>query len=499
MLNTDCREARQSVARAENRPLSFGQTFPFSLIFLLMAVADFSGKEGALQIFRKSLLKDRLAHAYLISGGDITALNDFAILLAKILNCETPLQRAPSGVGLDFCGQCRVCRQIDASQQADVSWVRPVSKSRMITIGQIRAVEDAVHLKAHSLPFKVIIVSGADGMNVPAQNAFLKTLEEPPARSVILLLSTEPKRLLDTIVSRCLRMRLGREAADKDDQKQLVDLRERIRKDEIWLDEKKSEIEKNLEDASPRKASDGLDPKRRKRSEQEQQKLKTVKWLVGLCGRIRNVKTSAHADSSIFLSDQELKVKASIWLVGLCGRIRNVKTSANADFPIFLSDQELVAVMWLVGLCEEGRRKGARFKIIGDLCDLLNDRKLEIKKTLAAASPLAAFDDLEPHLRKRYKQELDAAIEAEYRRQRADLLSILQWFLRDVWLHTLRADGALLRFPEIAQESRRIADRISPAEALENIEIVEKSSWLLQNTNVQEVLALEVALRKISL
>ncbi len=488
-----------------------------------MVFTDFSGEEGSLQIFRESLRKDRLAHAYLISGKNIDSLDHFAIRLAKILNCETPPQRTSSGVGLDFCGQCRICRQIDAFQQADVSWVRPESKSRIITIDQIRGrkensrrgIMDAVHLKARSSPFKVVIVSGADRMNVQAQNAFLKTLEEPPARSVILLLSTEPQRLLDTIISRCQRLRLGGGAAalNEADQKQLVDLYERIRNDKIWLDEKKSEAEKKIEDASSRKASDSLALKLRKRCEQQ---LEVVKWLIDSCKRIQNTKTSADAVPHIFLCDQELKVKASMWLVGLCERMRNDETSADADSHIsLLSDQELMAVMWLVSLYEEGRRKGARGKITGNLVDILNEKKTEIEKTLTAASPLKKkkktkktpakkpppqdSDNLEPDLRKRIERELAAAIEAEYRRQRADLLSILQWFLRDVWLHTLRADESLLRFPQLAQESRWIADRISPTKALKNIEIVEKSLWQLQNTNVQEVLAIEVAIRKISL
>lgn len=355
-----------------------------------MAFANFSGAERALQIFRKSLLRDRLAHAYLISGGNIAMLDNFAILLAKILNCEAPPQRAPSGVGLDFCGQCRICRQIDACQQADVSWVRPESKSRIITIAQIRGsrdrkgnsrrgIMDAVHLKARSLPFKVIIVSGADRMNVEASNAFLKTLEEPPARSILLLLSVDPQRLLDTIVSRCQRISLGDKAAGWD------------------------------------------------------------------------------------AAGQE-------WLAGLCERSRNAKGGI-----------------------------GARHQSTGDLLVCLERKKLEIEKRLTAASPLATFDDLEPELRKRYKQELAAAIEAEYRQQRAELVSILQWFLRDVWLHTLHADVSLLRFPDLAQESQRIAGRIPAEAALENIEIVDTLQQRLNNTNVQEALALEVALLKISL
>ena len=344
-----------------------------------MAFADLPSETAAFQIFQKSLLRDRLAHAYLVSGGDIAALNAFARRLAKTLNCESPLRQTPSGAALDACNQCPTCKQIDAFQQADVSWVRPESKSRIITIAQIRAVMNIVHLKAHISPFKVIIVSGAERMNAPAANAFLKTLEEPPERSILLLLTTEPQRLLDTIVSRCLRMRLsGAAAADAD--------------------------------------AEGKD------------------WLTGLCQKSQDAK----------------------------GGI------------------------------------GARYQILGDLLACLNRKKSAIEKTLAAASPLETFDDLEPHLRERYKQELTAAVEAEYRRQRADLISLLQWFLRDIWLHTLRTGESLLCFPDLAGESRRIADRIPPEAALENIGIADTLQQQL-NTNIQEALALEVALLKISL
>jgi DNA polymerase-3 subunit delta' len=87
--------------------------------------------------------------------------------------------------------------------------VRPESKSRRISVEQIREFERAVNLKANSARVKVGIIVDADCMSEEAGNAFLKTLEEPPSQTVILLLSTQPQRLLPTISSRCLRIAFG--------------------------------------------------------------------------------------------------------------------------------------------------------------------------------------------------------------------------------------------------------------------------------------------------
>ena len=485
-----------------------------------MVFVDSPGKEEALQIFRKSLLRNRLAHAYLISGEDIDALDAFAILLAKILNCEAPPRRSTSGVGLDFCGRCRVCRRIDDCQQADVSWVRPKSKSRIITIDQIREVLNAVQLKAYALPFKVIVISGADRMNVQASNAFLKTLEEPPARTVLLLLSIDPQRLLNTILSRCLRIRLGGAAAGLDaaEPDWLAELCEKSRNAKEgggvrypilgdlrdWLSRKKKGIEKKLHEAL-----DDLEPERRKQYEREMKTaIQALDWLAERCERSRNAKGFKGSLYQVFGELRDCLSREK-------GRIKKEPLAALDDLEPDLRKQyeremkaAIQAANWLAGRCERSQNakgfEGSLYQIFGDLHDCLSLKKEEIKKRLTDASPLAALDALEPELRepeirKRYERELKAAIEAEYRRERAELLSILQWFLRDVWLQTLRAGEALLRFPDLAQESRKIADRISAEAALENIKIVEAMQQTLNNTNVQETLALDVALLKISL
>jgi DNA polymerase-3 subunit delta' len=160
---------------------------------------------------QRSLQRGRLAHAYLLTGPRGVGKEPLARTLAKALNCE---QQAATGRSSarelpDCCDQCDSCRRIDHGSHPDIHWVRPESKSRRILIEQIREFESAVSLKPTMARVKVGVIVDADCLNESASNAFLKTLEEPPAQTIILLLSTEPQRLLTTIVSRCLKLSLA--------------------------------------------------------------------------------------------------------------------------------------------------------------------------------------------------------------------------------------------------------------------------------------------------
>ncbi len=116
---------------------------------------------------------------------------------------------------------------------------------------------------------------------------------------------------------------------------------------------------------------------------------------------------------------------------------------------------------------------------------------------MTARSPLERHDDVEPALREKWEVELSAAIEAEYRLQRSDLLVALQWWMRDVWLQTLSQGGELLRFPQLASAGQ-VSKRLSPTQARANLDVLERVQRLL-GSNVQEALALEVGLLKLNL
>jgi DNA polymerase-3 subunit delta' len=160
----------------------------------------------AAELLRRSLDRGRLGHAYLFTGDDLGELEDAAVRLAQTVNCTNPRTLGQGGLALDPCEVCPHCIRIQERRHPDVAWVRPESKMRIISIDQTREVIRTLSLRASEASHKVAIFAGADRMNHQAANAFLKTLEEPPAGSILILLSLEPGRLLETILSRCLRL-----------------------------------------------------------------------------------------------------------------------------------------------------------------------------------------------------------------------------------------------------------------------------------------------------
>ena len=148
-----------------------------------MAFKDFPEQEQAVQLLQRSLERGRLAHAYLFTGHQLDELEAMARTLAKTLNCQKPARGKAGGAAVDCCDTCLACRKIANSNHADVHWVRPESKSRVIVIEQMRDLMQEINLKPTEAEYKVAVIVAADRLNVQAANAFLKTLEEPPAKS----------------------------------------------------------------------------------------------------------------------------------------------------------------------------------------------------------------------------------------------------------------------------------------------------------------------------
>ena len=339
-----------------------------------MAFKNLPRQTQGVQLLQRSLARGRLGHAYLFTGDQLDELELLARTLAKTLNCQNPVKI--DGATIDCCDECLSCRKIENGTHADIHWARPESKSRIITVEQMRDLMQQIQLKASEAEHKVAVIAAADRLNPQAANAFLKTLEEPPQNSVLILLSTEPQRILETILSRCLRLN--------------------------------------------------------------------------------------------FLGDgkRELNPAENDWLE---------KFGALAA-----SEQKS-----LLG----------RYRLLDALLQKLGEIRSRVDESFSARSPLQKYDDVEKDLREKWEDELAAAVEAEYRRQRADLLAIVQQWLRDVWLHTLAAGKELLNFPEI-YGAETIARRLTPRQALENLQTLEQTQRLL-HTNVQEALALEVSLLKL--
>lgn len=179
-----------------------------------MSRGDWSvtGHERAVDGLARALAEERLAHAYLIVGPPQVGKARLALDLARALNCTG--ERRP-------CGQCRACRLIEAGSHPDVERVTTgglcdeaehdhrKDGSKEIKICQIRRLERVLALRPFEGSTRVIIVDPAGAMNAYAADAFLKTLEEPPAQVVLLLIATGEDSLPETIVSRCRRIVLG--------------------------------------------------------------------------------------------------------------------------------------------------------------------------------------------------------------------------------------------------------------------------------------------------
>ena len=332
------------------------------------------------QLLRRSLANGRLGHAYLFVGGDIESLESHAVELARTLNCQSPKATGETGIPLEPCRECTACRKVDSHNFPDLDIVRPESKSRVVTVDQIRGLIQKVSLKPTEGRYKVAIISGADRMPPVTINAFLKTLEEPPERTVFMLLTAHPEKVIDTVLSRCLRLNFEGETGVQLDAE-----------DEAWMQS-----------------------------------------FVGMTAQTNE---------------------------GLMGR----------------------------------------YRLLGNLISHLSAKRDGIEEIQQAASPLTRHDDIEPALRKKWEKELEASIESEYRGQRSQFLAGLQWWLRDVWLAAMQQGRELLHFQAWADASEAVAKRISAEQALENLQSLEATQRLLETTNVQEALALEVGLLKLKL
>jgi len=162
--------------------------------------------------------------------------------------------------------------------------------------------------------------------------------------------------------------------------------------------------------------------------------------------------------------------------------------------PLAAAEAEWLELFGALATNEQKSLLG-RYRLLDALLQKLGEIRTRVGETLAARSPLEKYDDVEKGLRDKWEDELTAAIEAEYRRHRADLLLLVQWWLRDVWLHTLAAGKDLLKFPNVSG-AETVAQRINPRLATENLQILEQTQRLL-HSNVQEALALEVGLLKL--
>lgn len=155
--------------------------------------------------------KDMLPHAILLRGREGIGKHDFAVSLSYALLCREPLASHAA------CGLCASCLWLKEGGHPDFKFITPedeggdegvtkkkTAKKSQISVSQIRQLYDYLSLSAHQVEGRrIILISPAEALNIASANALLKMLEEPPANTLFLLVSSQPQRLLPTIISRC--------------------------------------------------------------------------------------------------------------------------------------------------------------------------------------------------------------------------------------------------------------------------------------------------------
>ena len=158
---------------------------------------DVVGQKQLTDNLKNALKYNKISHAYLIQGEKLSGKMMIADLFARALQCE-------AREGVKPCNQCRSCKQAINRNHPDIVYVEH-DKPNVISVDNIRQqINGDIAIKPYSGSYKIYIMDEAEKMNVQAQNALLKTLEEPPKYAVLLLLATRVEAMLQTILSRCV-------------------------------------------------------------------------------------------------------------------------------------------------------------------------------------------------------------------------------------------------------------------------------------------------------
>ncbi len=171
-----------------------------------MPFSTLIGNDRIKKLLRRAVTEGRIGQSLLMAGPRGVGKYQFAVRLAQALNCE----QVTTG---DACGDCVPCRKIARNEHADVRTIlresqdpsfKKESKSQFIKIEQTRALSEQAQFRPYEGRRRVFIIDDAEWLRHEAANSLLKTLEEPPDSSLIILITAKPFSLLDTVRSRCL-------------------------------------------------------------------------------------------------------------------------------------------------------------------------------------------------------------------------------------------------------------------------------------------------------
>ena len=162
--------------------------------------SEILGHGQIIEHLQNAIKLQKVSHAYILDGEEGAGKKMLARAFAQTLQCERG--------GTEPCGECHSCKQAQSGNQPDIITVTH-EKPASIGVEDIRGqLCGDIQIKPYSSPYKIYIVDEAEKMTVQAQNALLKTIEEPPAYGVIMLLTTNADAFLPTILSRCVTLKL---------------------------------------------------------------------------------------------------------------------------------------------------------------------------------------------------------------------------------------------------------------------------------------------------
>ena len=166
-----------------------------------MSFATIQDQDIALRLLRGIVRSGRIPNGLLFWGPKGVGKGMTAHEFTKAVNClESPD---------DACDACLACRKVEHGNHADVMRFSPTGKTRIINVETIESINETASFRPFEGGTRIVIIEDADRMNEPAQNHFLKTLEEPPSKTTFILLTEWPRHLLPTIRSRCQQVRFG--------------------------------------------------------------------------------------------------------------------------------------------------------------------------------------------------------------------------------------------------------------------------------------------------
>lgn len=166
------------------------------MVIKMAGFYDIIGQEQLVENLKNALQYKKISHAYIINGEKLSGKKFIADIFARALQCEEETEKP--------CEACRSCKQASNGNHPDIIYIQH-DKPNVISVDNIRTqLNGDIAIKPYSSPYKIYIMDEAEKMNTQAQNALLKTLEEPPAYAVIILLTTNVEAMLPTILSRCV-------------------------------------------------------------------------------------------------------------------------------------------------------------------------------------------------------------------------------------------------------------------------------------------------------